>query len=338
MHETQASANESFMTKADAVPSFIALDETETLLVSRALGLLRSRSSADAERVQRRIEDLEALGNAVSRFPSVRESQKMGSVSWGPDTLESALCTMSGNSRLLHTPTRVVAGRSFLVAKVHALSLVALSVSFDKDLSLGFRNCILGVVFSLLAEDVYLSGLDDKGYTDEKKATLAADLVRLWDGRRDPRAVAHVPALTELWAARDAQMPVFGTMEGASELTRLSLDMGAAWFSFVSERLHDAETLMALEEFLFGLSYEEIGLVRSRMASLRISCADLGRIRSLLGGKTAYAAVDGSDPRAMYEFYAERRDASRARAWAGIPGPCRTLEELYLSYLISKEL
>ena len=326
------------MAEADAPPSFVVLDETESKLVSEAVSLLIARGSSEAERVERRFNDLVALGSAVSRFPSVRGSQKLGSVSWGPDTLEAALCSMSGTSRLLHTPTRVVAGRSFLVAKVHALSLASLSVSFERSMSDRFRSCILGVVFSLLAEDVYLSGLDDKEYTDDKRAALASDLVRLWDNRRDPRAVAHVPALTELWAARDAQVPVFGTMEGASELTRLSFDMGHAWFSFVAERLRDAETLMALEEFLFGLSYEEILLVRSRMASLEFTSADVHQVRSLLGEKTSYSAVDGEDPRAMYEFYAERRNASRARAWAGVPGPRRTLEELYLSYLISKEL
>jgi hypothetical protein len=321
----------------DAQPSFLVLDETEARLVSEVLSLLKARGSPEAGRVERRFDDLEILGRAVSRFPSVRESQKLGSVSWGPDTLEAALCSMSGTSRLLHTPTRVVAGRSFLVAKVHALSLASLSVSFDRGLAERLRDCILGVVFSLLAEDVYLSGLDDKEYSDEKRAALASDLVSLWDGRRDPRAVAHVPALAELWAVRDAQVPVFGTMEGASELTRLSLDLGHAWFAFVAERLHDAETLLALEEFLFGLSYEEILLVRSCMASRDFNCADAQQVRTLLGGKTSYAAVDGQDPRAMYEFYAERRNASRARAWAGIPGPRRTLEELYLSFLISKE-
>jgi hypothetical protein len=224
------------------------------------------------------------------------------------------------------------------VAKVHALSLASLSVAFNRDLSNRLRNCILGVVFSLLAEDVYLSSLDDGNYSPAQKAALASDLILLWDGRRDPRAVAHVPALAELWAVRDAQVPVFGTMEGASELTRLTIDMGQTWFSFVGERLRDSETLLALEEFLFGLSYEEIVLVRSRMASCGEACADNQKIRAMLGGKTAYAVVDGADPRAMYEFYAERRNAARARAWTGTPGPRRTLEELYLSYLISREV
>lgn len=336
MYESPASKSD-IKAEDDALPSFIVLDETESRLLSETVGLLKSRASPEAERVERRFSDLEALGKAVSRFPSVRESQRLGSVSWGPETLEAALCSMSGTSRLLHTPTRVVAGRSFLVAKVHAFSLAALSVSFDRKLADRIRNCILGVVLSLLAEDVYLSGLDDKDYSAETKAALASDLVLLWDARRDPRAVAHVPALSELWAARDAQVPVFGTMEGASELTRLSLDMGHSWFVFVAERLRDAETLMAMEEFLFGLSYEEILFVRSRMISCGLNCADVQEVRTMLGGRTSYAVVDGEDPRAMYEFYAERRNASRARAWAGVPGPRRTLEELYLSYLISKE-
>lgn len=313
----------------------IALDDEERAIVERALAQLRERGAEEYEAVERRFSDLRVLGEAVSLFPSVGESQRLGTLLRGPETLEASLCRMSGISRMLHTPTRVVAGRSFLVAKVHAFSFAALTVSSDAELCLQFRKAILNVVFSLLAEDVYLACLADTDFPEAKKELLAADLVLLWDDRRDPRAMNYVPALTELWSVRDGQVPVYGTMEGASELTRLSLDLSPRWFSFMTERLEDQETVNALEEFLFGLSYEEIEFVRGKLAARGICSADPYEVRDMLDGTTIYAPVDGTDPRAMYEFYAARREASRSRILSKSPGPRRTLEELYVHFMMT---
>ncbi len=336
MHELPVSESEGETSACSEPDDFIVLDEFEAMVLSETLALLRALRSPEAERLSVRFGDLEALGTAVARFPPVRAIQTLGNVRRSVETLESALCLKCGSARLLHTPSRVVIGRSFLIAKIHAFSYAAKAVSFDAPLVSRLRGCILGVVFSLLAEDVYTAALDDDAYPAEKKSPLAADLIRLWDDRRDPRACAHIPALSELWAARDGHIPVYGTMEGASELARLSFDMSESWFAFVSERLRDSQTHFALEEYLFGLSYEEIRWVRTRMASQGLHSADYLEIRSMLGSKTAFSPVDGNDPRAMYDFYAERRDAARARAWSGVPGPRRTIEELYLSFLIAR--
>jgi len=314
----------------------IALDEAERQLLSEAYSLLRKKGSGELAMVERRFRDLENLAAAVSRFPSIHEVHMLGGVMRGPETLASALCELTGDTRLLRTPTRVVAGRSFLVAKVHALSLAAMSVTFDPEFAGRFRTLVLSIVFSLMAEDVYLDCLEDRAFPMAKKASLAGDLILLWDQRRDPRALTHVPALSALWAVRDEQIPVFGTMEGASELVRLSFDLDSSWNSFITSGLENHETLLALEELLFGLSFEEIRLVRDYLSLSGEGAADKELIREILGENSHYTPVEGTDPRAMYEFYAQRRDAARARGRVGSPGPCHTLEELYLSYLMAR--
>ena len=314
----------------------IALDDTERKLLSEAFDLLRKKGSGELAMVERRFSDLENLAEAVSRFPSIHEVHMLGGVMRGPETLASALCELTGDTRLLRTPTRVVAGRSFLVAKVHALSLAAMSLAFDPEFAGRLRSLVLSIVFSLMAEDVYLDCLEDRFFPMSKKAALAGDLILLWDQRRDPRALTHVPALSALWAVRDEQIPVFGTMEGASELVRLSFDLDSTWNTFISSGLENHETLLALEELLFGLSFEEIRLVRDRLTISGEGAADKELIGGILGGKSHYTPVEGTDPRAMYEFYAQRRDAARARSRVGAPGPLHTLEELYLSYLMAR--
>jgi hypothetical protein len=310
----------------------VAFDPDEKELLCRALQSLRERDASEAELVERRIADLENLAAAISRFPPVGVSQLLSGVKRGPETLTTAILKVSGPARLLHTPTRVVAARSFFVAKTHAFSLAALATSYDRELSMRFRAATFAVVFSLMAEDVYLSCLDDREFPAEKKEALAEDLVRLWDRGRDPRATAHVPALGALWAAREAAPPVFGTMEGSSELMRISLDLGPDWASFVAERMGDEETVGALEEFLFGLSWEEIAETRSRLRRLCLGAINREELHEFLGHDGVYAPIAEGDPRAMYGFYVERREAARSRARSTSPGPHRTLEELYLAY------
>jgi hypothetical protein len=44
--------------------------------------------------------------------------------------------------------------------------------------------------------------------------------------------------------------------------------------------------------------------------------------------------VNQSDPRAIYDFFIERRDACTLRKRVYAPGPLHTLEEIYLKYRI----
>jgi hypothetical protein len=230
-----------------------------------------------------------------------------------------------------------VAARSFLVAKSHAFSLLSILVRDTDRFRTPVRSVIFSIICTLMAEEVYFSCLDDPSFSESIKSRLAADLLSLWDSGTDPRSSQHLPALESLWIARDEAPPVFGTMDGFSELMRISLDLGEDWHEFVAEHISDNETRWALEEFLFGLSYEEILEVRSRLRSVGISAVNADEVRSYLGGKPAYALAKDPDPRAIYDFYVDRRDAAALRKRISSAGPLRTLEEIYLKYRIAQE-
>lgn len=315
----------------------IKLNESEEKLVGAAIEQLRECNPQEADIVGKRFEDLRALGDAISRFPSVRDSQSLRGIFRDGDTLAQSLRTFSRSSRLLHTPTRIVAARSYLVAKTHAFSLLSMVSCDIPGLQDSIRSVVFSIVCSLMAEDVYLACLDDQTFPNDKKDLLAADLVRLWDSGSDPRASEHVPALQSLWAARDAAPPIFGTMDGSSEMIRISLDMGEDWQDFLLQKLHDIEIRSALEEFLFGLSYEEINNVRMRLVRFGISSVGKEEVRSYLGNQPNYSIVVDSDPRCIYDFYVERRDATVARIRDNKPGPKKPLEELYLMHRMAVE-
>jgi hypothetical protein len=250
------------------------------------------------------------------------------------EQLLKSLCAFAPTSHLLHIPTRIVAARSFLVAKCHAFSFLTLLAQDHAGYFRQLREVIFSIICTLMAEEVYFSCLEDPSFSEDIKRQLANDLISLWESGTDPHSVQYLPALEDLWAARDGAPPSFGTMDGSSELIRLSIDMGKDWHKFLVEQISHNETRWALEEFLFGLSFEEIQKVRSRLGRCGILAVGHEEVRSFLDKQPAYSIVRDSEPRAIYDFYIDRRDAALFRKRTQVPGPQKTLEEMYLKYCI----
>jgi hypothetical protein len=319
-------------------PIMLTLSEEEQCLVGEIEGWLSSGNSQDYHLVEERFRYLEGLGAAVSQYPSVRETHFLKGIIRDEEKLIESLCAFSSNSHLLHIPTKVVATRSFLVAKFHAFSLLSYLVGEDHEFSAPLRRIIFSVICTLLVDDVYFSCLEDAAFPYHTKIRLAYDLISLWDSGTDFRAIHHLPALVALWTARDAAPPSFGTMDGTSELLRITIDMGNDWQEFLVAEAAADQTKWALEEFLFGLSYEEIQQVRSRLVRFGITAVSYDEIRSYLGSKPSFVTVENSDPRGIYDFFIDRRNAGILRKRIAAPGPRNTVEEIYLKHRILLEL
>jgi hypothetical protein len=326
------------LTGADDTPAELILSEDEERLAGEIGEWLKDSHPADYQLMTERFVRLRNLGTAVSDYPSIRHTQFLKGLIRDEEQLAESLLAFSPNSRLLHIPTKVVALRSFLVAKFHAFSLLSYLAEENPVFRAPVRNVIFSVICTLMAEDVYFSCLEDPGFSRNTKGSLANDLIALWDSGVDHRGIRHLSALSALWIARDAAPPCFGTMDGNAELLRISIDMERDWQDFLVEESTNDETRWALEEFLFGLSYEEIKQVRSRLGRFGISAVSYDEIRSYLGSEPSYSVVSDRDPRAIYDFFIERRDACTLRKRLNAPGPRHTLEEIYLKYRIILEL
>jgi hypothetical protein len=334
-------SGESPSTKADSLSASglvrLVLNEGEERLIKDIMAWLEKRNPEDHRQAQKRFDCLLRLGEAISIYPSVRETQYLQGIVRNEDQLIEALCSFSSASHMLHIPTKVVAARSYLVAKYHAFSLLAMLSGDREDFQTAIKRVIFSLISTLMVEEVYLSCLEDPSFSHPIKIEIANDLVNLWDTGSDLRVIRHLPVLESLWAAREAAPPIFGTMDGNSELLRISIEMGNDWGDFLMEESTSDETQQALEEFLFGLSYEEIQQVRSRLARFGISAVDYNDVRSYLGSKPAYGFVKPGELRAVYDFFVERKEAARFRIKTSVPGPYHTLEELYLRYRILAE-
>ncbi|MDR3124230.1 MAG: hypothetical protein LBU16_10705 [Treponema sp.] len=301
------------------------------------MACLETEHCEDIAIAQTRLSCLRELGAVISRFPSIRDSQMVRGEMRDEKRLIASIAAFAHPSRLLHSPTRVVAIRSYLVAKSHAFSMLSILAKDKMEYHIRTRRVIFTIIYTLMIEEVYFSCLGDSSFPEHIRFRLANDLVTLWDSGVDPRAVEHLPALEALWTARDAAPPSFGTMDGASELARITTDLGDDWHAFVVDSISNDETRFALEEFLFGISYEEILELRSRLSRFGISAVGADEVRSYLGSNSAYAMVNNEDPRMAYDFYVDRRDAARLRRRTNAAGPKKALEEIYLKHRIVTE-
>jgi hypothetical protein len=321
----------------DILPPTFVLKEHETQLVEKVKAYVKERCPDEYELVTERFICLRGLGAAISRYPSVRATQILQGAERREEDLIKALSGIASASHLLHIPTKVVAARSFLVAKYHAFSLLSKLVQGKDEFHTPLRSIIFSVISTLMAEEVYFSCLDDPSFSQEIKISLAHDLLTLWDSGRDPRASRHLPALESLWIARDVAPPSFGTMDGSSELVRVSMELGDDWQEFLLSALGDNDTKWALEEFLFGLSFEEISKVRSRLLRLGIGAVGHDEVRSYIGSHPVYGMVKDAEPREIYDFYVARRNAALFRKRTSAAGPHHTLEDIYLKHLITQD-
>jgi len=317
----------------------MVLSDDEENLVSKSLDWLKNKNQQDYTLVSERFRRLRNLGNAVFDYPSIKDTKFVRDILINENQLTESLLFFSAANHQLRTPAKVAALRSFLIAKFHAFSLLSKLIIDNEELHIPVVGVGFTVVFTLMAEDVYFSCLEDPGFSSATKSRLGNDLIALWDSGIDLRSIHHFMALSSLWKARDSTPPCFGTMDGNSELIRLSIDMGTEteWEDFLKQESTNDDTRWALEEFLFGLSYEEIIQVRYRLRKYGVLTIGHKEVRSYLDSKPVFSVVNDHDPRAIYDFFVERRDKCTLRKRTNSPGPLHTLEEIYLKYRIILE-
>ncbi|MHB9296543.1 hypothetical protein PilKf_02316 [Pillotina sp. SPG140] len=307
------------------------LNEHEYHVLDSALAYLDSNYPAEGTHIREHFSYLETLGDISVRYPSA-DPVNLHQIN---DLIET-ISVIATSTNLLYIPIKILMARNVLIAKFHAFSLLFLLVHDSGEVKGPVRGVLVSIICTLMAEDVYLSCIIDPTYPQNIKVHLAKDLFVLWEQGHDPHAVQHFPALEALWIARDETPPVFGTMDGSSEMFRVSLGMESDWQDFLRTEINNEEIQWSLEEFLFGLSYEEITKIRGILVQSGVYAIDSSEIQSYLGNRNTYIILKNADPRSLYDFYVTRRDNGRFREKNGLPGPKKTIEELYFKYRLTE--
>jgi hypothetical protein len=242
----------------------------------------------------------------------------------------------------LHIPTRAVLGQAYLVAKINFFKSLtyALDGVASHDALRAEMEAELGQsIYSKMLEELFLSVVTDRTATHALKGRAAALLFRIWDDRLLAEVDDVAPLLESAWEARNKVRPVLGTMLGAHEIFRLFREARDDRFLeyYTSRDEVTADEMAAFEEFLFGLSHEDIGALRRHLSEQHLAALTPAEARDFLGPHHDAWASTHTGPQALYSDYRRRRMLAASRALNGLPGPKKVAEEYVLAAWLCRE-
>ncbi len=330
----------------DLSTNLIVLTSEEQDLVNEVFDGLKTISPESLVVLADRLADLEKLTLNIAHFPSLKESQEQGGQLRDMSTLVESLLVSREGDRTLHLPSKAILGKGFIVAKFHtfcAMEKIAAHSIKSESLVQRLRRACLDILFNIMAEDVYISLLDNESIAVELRKKIAYGLISLWERRSDKTATGMAPVLDTIWNARRSLTPALGTMIGTSELLLLTMAMDETWCSFIAKKMGEEDAAMAMEEFLFGLSYEEIQKLRSNIRKKNLNAIGRDEAAEILGRPATYfkagsdSEKDAFEPRDFYLLYSIRRENAHARQRLHLQGPLYTLEDHYMHFILESE-
>ena len=317
-------------------------NEEEQKIIDNLIHLLRkTHDSRDYMRLTDTLSAINRLAESIALYPSLLDPQLLGTHSRTLDTLVDNICQHRGLDLELNTPTRAILGRNFAIAKMNLFLLMSyLCRDFENlcEKHKHIKQIIYNYVFSLMAEDVFISIISDLDTKTEIRRHAARLLAGIWETRIYTGVQELSPMLIDLWMSRLAFNPSYGTMIGITEITKFCTMTNPAMIDFISGCEFNNDLLESLREYLMGLSYRELMKVRDFMRKNSLDSITSGGIEKILGGKRSYPVHDTDDPREIYHFYARRNDNAQYRSRSGIDGPKKTIEEYMVIYLIENSM
>lgn len=291
------------------------------------------------ERLESRLSDVEALAKSIAQFPSLLERANTTTSMRTPEALiESLISYPEDGDTTLHMPSKAILGKGFLVTKIHTFfSMSKLAKNYalmtEKEVK-EYTDETISMMFTLMAEDVYINLIKDKSLPIELRRQLSNSLIILWEHRSDQTISDIAPVLQAVWSARRKLAPAFGTMMGTSELLMVTMQMDDQWNAFIRDKLSEPDVTQAMEEFLFGVSHEQILRLKEILKNQGVKSIGRDEVSSYLGERVKTDI--NLDYRDFYLLYTVRRDNARARQRLHLEGPKHTLEDHFIRFVIEK--
>ena len=321
-----------------------AFSEKELPLLSKTAEIIREKGIDIYNSFTTKSQDLEIYANIVSRTPSLRNSGKYGLLKRDIQSMADTLSSI-GIRNQLSLPTRAILGRSFIIAKINFYFFIFKILSTDDsniDLVQKIGKCCEKLVFSLMAEETY-EIIIENNLSNKSIIRIAADeLSYLWEYRIDRNLDSFSPPLMALWGERCNVIPILGTLHGTMEVLMLSSNLPDDWIGFLSKKRDTSNNMeQALEEFIFGLSHEEINFLRkimiaSNMPALSRSDA-IEILKKEYGRNETECIFLNGDAKGIYSFFHKRLHDAKLRKLKHEDGPTQTIEEFFLLYLLEKK-
>ncbi len=314
-----------------AMTGWFFFDDGERGTVDAALGLLAQRTPEEVAAVREGLDRLGRAAQLVLDCPGLAHESR-GGHSVSSEKLVDLLCRVPDYDLDMHVPTKAVLGNAYLLVKInffkglgyaleHALAPPELleRVQFEAGQS----------IYSKLAEELFIAILTDRAGKRNVKEHAARELFHIWEHRLDAEIDDFAPVLESVWVARDKVRPVLGTLKGTSEFFRLlaSTTDHSFFDHFVDSDDVPPEELSAFEEFLFGISHEEIRKLREHLEHSEQGVVSQEQARGIVGRKADSWLPSWGGPQFIYSSYKKRKVKAHYRSLTGTDGPKKTAEE-----------
>lgn len=334
--------------RSETAPELRLFDEAESELVARALIALSQIAPGDAAVLSRLMSQLADLNHLIAVSPSLRTRDCLGGEERDEESLLAHLTCIDGLAGDLDLPFKATLQRTFLISKIQFLRAFVKSTMayvgaapFLRPLNLQLRDELAQSIYTQMAEELLLALLRKPDVADETKRRSASQLIAIWDNAT-LEIDQFCPLLESAWRARNRITVGLGSLLGASEYFRLvAQDCAPQFLDFFARDEVSIGENQAFTEFLFGLTYEELGLLRAAMKAQGIENVSEEWASNVLGRSIEHecepAAVDEIDPVSLYRSYSRRQLAADFRILAGSEGPSRTAEAYLLIYLLEQD-
>ncbi len=306
-------------------------DAAERALVERAIDAVARTNPKQAGVLEGMVSRLRRAAELIRDSPSLSHSWDGGAGrTFSSNSLIEQLVQVPDYDLDLHIPTKAILGQAYLIAKINllkALGYNAEAVGAPKELREDIEREVAQSIYTKLAEELFISIVTDPDAPRTVKTGAARFLFRIWEERLLIEVDDFAPILESAWEARSKLLPVLGTLLGTHEVFLLFKEARDKRFlDYFGEEDVEEEQLLAFEEFLFGLSHEEITRLRAHLAEEGRAVLTLEAARALLNaGERWTPAQNGAS--ALYTSYKKRHLNATHRALTGATGPKKTAEE-----------
>ena len=175
-------------------------------LIQEVMPQIKAVDPEKAENFQERLEALEALAQAVAKFPSLLERHELiGGMRTPTSLIDSLIDHQDAGDATLQLPSKAMLGKGLLVAKMHTFSSFAKYTHHIQELkkySKAFDTETVSSMYSLLIEDVYLNLIRDPSQPMDFRREWALSLLLLWEHWNDQGSAQVAPVLESVWMAR----------------------------------------------------------------------------------------------------------------------------------------
>jgi len=311
-------------------------NEEDALLSMVSDRLIRENRTGDLRILQNNLAALNCQADALSLYPSITECSQISGSERNINTLVAALGKKYPDEDVFVMPTKSLLGRCLEISRINLLYMVCYLVRpIDTDSAIKDEifSYIMNHMLSVMTEDVLLQILGDPTRHDGKD--LAAHvLARIWDTRLSVEAHSFSPELSNMWLIRRNLTPVFGTLLGTHEYISLYQTVGSVCRDYILRALDLPDEAAALEEFLFGLPFEELNIVKDYLLRSKTTCINRKDIARILGKDSIYLSNKVENPLELYRFFNYRRKCAISRQHTRNQGPTCTFEEHFMRYLL----